>query len=182
MKVIEMTDSEATTQTTGKKQSDYQIVSDAIESLHQACMEQSEGGFLRTAMYHFHRVMRADYVIAGHRAYNGSPNIQTEIVLQRGIVIPNMVYELNGTPCEIVMNMQACVYPHRVADLFPGDRFFREKAIEGYVGVPILDSFGNLNGVIIALTQNPVPNPKIAVTLAKLFAVAVSPLFRPRKK
>ena len=176
-----MVDSEATTQTTGKKPSDYQIVSDAIESLHHACMEQSENGFLRAAMYHFHRVLLADYVIAGHRANDGSPSIQTEIVLQRGIMIPNMVYELDGTPCEIVMSMQACVYQHHVADLFPGDRFFRDKAIEGYVGVPIVDSFGNLNGLVIALTQNPIPDSKIAMTLAKLFAVAVSPLFPHRK-
>lgn len=159
----------------------FEILSDAIESLHQACMEQTEEGFLQSSMYHFHRLLRADYVIAGHYLHDESHRVQTDIILQRGIIIPNMVYDLKGTPCEIVENRHACSYPYNVADLFPHDRFLRDKAIEGYVGAPIVDCFGKLNGLVVALTQNPITDQQVALTLAKLFAVAVSPLFPHRK-
>lgn len=153
----------------------YRVLSDAIESLHQACMDESPEEFLFNSMRHFCRLLSAEYVIAGHRAPGALQAIQTDMVLHQGKIVPNFVYDVKGTPCEIVSDRLACVYPERVVELFPHDEFFKSHGIEGYVGVPIVDTKGNMLGLIVALTRKPVEDPQTAMTLAKLFAVVVSP-------
>ncbi len=159
-----------------EEMTDYEILSEAIEVLHQSCMEQGEGDFLKSAMYHFHRLLNADYVIAGCPNEDGSNSIQTKIVLERGVLIPNMTYDLKGTPCAILMDRKPCVFPALVADLFPEDQFFKVKAIQSYVGAPLIDYRGNCDGIVLAVSHNKLKNPELALNLTKLFSLAIAPV------
>lgn len=159
-----------------EEMTDFEILSEAIEALHQASMEQGDGDFLKSATYHFHRLLNADYVMAGSPAEDNSNFIETKIVLERGVLISNMTYEIKGTPCEIVMNKKACVFPTLVAELFPEDPFFKVKAIQAYVGAPLIDYLGNCNGILVAVSHNEFKNPDLASKLTKLFSLAIAPL------
>lgn len=154
------------------------VLTDAIESLHQACMEKSQDEFLRSAMYHYHRLLQADFVLIGRKSAEKPDAILTDVILHRGVVIPNIMYELKHTPCENVVNRLVCIYPHRVAEIFPRDEFFQMHQISGYVGVPVVDAFGQVRGVLVAVKSTPFIDSALTLNLAKLFAVAVSPYLR----
>ncbi len=181
MPTKELTTDKLTIESSAAEKDSNQFIQDAIESLHEACVQQNDEDFLKSAMYHFHRILNADYVIAGMISEEDSSIIETAIVLQRGLVIPNMNYEVKGTPCEVVVNVGPCVYPSLVIDLFPEDRFFRDKSIQGYVGTPLFNESGNCKGVIVGLSQSIIENPDTVLLLAKLFAIAISPIIKLKK-
>lgn len=58
----------------------------------------------------------------------------------------NVSFPLRGAPCEHVVAGEVCSYPERVQTLFPNDRDLVTLAAEGYVGVPLRDSAGQILG------------------------------------
>ena len=156
------------------------VLYDAIESLHQASMEQSKDDFLKTALYHFQRLLKADFVFAGHLHENGSQAIQTNLILHKGMVVPNMEYMLEGTPCENVVSRNACIYPSEITKQFPEDIFFQDNNIESYVGAPIIDQYYNMYGILVAMSVKPIIDSYLTLHLSKLFAMATSQFIATR--
>lgn len=62
----------------------------------------------------------------------------------------NITYEIEGTPCEIVMQGKEYAIPEKVAEQFP-----KEAGLEAYFGVPIYNKHGDAIGHIAVLDPNP---------------------------
>ncbi|MEW6233334.1 MAG: GAF domain-containing protein, partial [Chloroflexota bacterium] len=81
--------------------------------------------------------------------------IRAIAMYEEGRVIHEGEFPLRGTPCERVkFEKQICIY-NQVAERFPEDPFLREKGLNAYVGLPILDSRGRVIGVINAMDDRP---------------------------
>ena len=64
-------------------------------------------------------------------------------------------FPLLGTPCERVqVERQVCIY-NQVAKCFPEDPFLQEKGLVAYVGLPVLDSRGEVIAVVNAMDDRP---------------------------
>lgn len=157
-------------------------LTDAVEALHQACMEQNKSNFLQAALYHFHRLLNSEFVFTGQKNPDGSNSVETILVLHKGIIIPNFVYDLDNTPCEIILSRQTCVLHDNVMEEYQADEFFQEHKIRGYVGAPIINCYGRMNGVIVGLTRSAIPDPSTARTLSQLFSLAISHYFLSSKQ
>ena len=71
-----------------------------------------------------------------------------------GALATPVTYRLSGTPSEAVINTKRmCWYPSGVADRFPADEFFAQTKIQGYAGVPLKDSKGQVIGVLGIMSQ-----------------------------
>ena len=62
--------------------------------------------------------------------------------------LPIYKYNLNNTPCSLVLNGEACVYPKNVQLLFPNDEDLKTFGIESYLGMPLIDENKNPLGII----------------------------------
>jgi|GEM_PF-1764511 len=86
---------------------------------------------------------------------------------------PGYVYELPGTPCENVLNHAHKCYSDHVQQLFPRDHDLVELKAEGYIGEPILDSTGEVLGLIVLVSRRSLPDSQdIAAGLRILAARA----------
>lgn len=161
-------------QTIPQTDSEYAQLADAIDALHQAIMEQPREKFLQIAMYHLHRILNAEYIIAGIIPSDNPHKVKSAMVLHRGCIVPNIEYDLEGTPCELVVTRNACCFPSNVALQFPDDAFLNKNGIQGYVGAPICGDDGKRHGLILALTRQPIENSAHLTILAELFAMTIA--------
>ena len=63
-------------------------------------------------------------------------------------------YDLKDTPCEHVIGQQFRFYPERVQELF-ADPHIRELETEGYAGIPLYDSRGEVLGLMAVAHRMP---------------------------
>lgn len=82
----------------------------------------------------------------------------------------NFEYELTGTPCELVTGEKTCsFYPTNIQSLFPEDQDLVALAAESYIGLPLLDSAGNLMGHLAALDDKPMENREYLESIMRIF-------------
>ncbi|MDY6806659.1 MAG: PAS domain S-box protein, partial [Cyanobacteriota bacterium] len=84
----------------------------------------------------------------------------------------NFEYALTGTPSENVLAANnLCCYPRTLQSLFPEDRDLANLKAESYVGIPIVDSRGNVLGLIAVLDTEPMDGDlKIESSILEIFA------------
>ncbi len=86
----------------------------------------------------------------------------------------NFEYDLVGTPCANVIGKTACIYPSRVADLFPADELLASMGIESYMGLPLFDRGGRPLGILVFMDQRAWSEESLREALSLVLA------FRPR--
>lgn len=70
----------------------------------------------------------------------------------------NLTYNLQGSPCEQVLNDDVCCFPKDTAKLFPDDKILLDLKVEGYIGSPIKNEIGEPIGILAALFFKPKPD------------------------
>lgn len=88
--------------------------------------------------------------------------------------INNLTYELNGSPCEQILDKNSCCFPADVCKLFPNDKALQDMGIEGYIGSPIKNEDDENIGILVALYKLPHKNLKNNINLFELFATYLS--------
>jgi signal transduction histidine kinase len=81
--------------------------------------------------------------------------IETVVNWANGELRDNFTYDLDGTPCENVVENKYCVYRDKVAELFPDDPDLKDLHICGYAGYPLTDINGHMLGVFSVMACKP---------------------------
>lgn len=101
--------------------------------------------------------------------------LKTIALCDRGQMVENFEYNLEGTPCQIVIQgKQTCSYPRNIQTYFPQDAILSEMGIESYVATPVFDSTGTLLGSLGVMDRKPLGNVHLVESLLTLFAVRIS--------
>jgi PAS domain S-box-containing protein len=79
-------------------------------------------------------------------------------------------YDLKDTPCENVIGQQFRYYPERVQELF-ADPHIKELGTEGYAGIPLFDSRGEVLGLMAVAHREPLHDQQLTEDLLKIFSV-----------
>ena len=69
--------------------------------------------------------------------------------------LDNFEYDLADTPCEKVLNGEACHYPVGVQALFPMDKDLMTLNAESYLAIPLIDQPGNVLGHLAVIHDGP---------------------------
>ena len=94
----------------------------------------------------------------------------TIALVNNGLVKDNFTYLLQHTPCAKVANELVCVYPCAIQSLYPNDQLLIDMGIEGYVGIPLKNSNGDVNAILVALFQEKISAYNDVETLFLLFS------------
>ncbi len=83
----------------------------------------------------------------------------------------NFEYDLQGTPCEAVVNGKACqYYPEQIQSLFPQERELVTLSAQSYAGIPLFNSKSELLGHLAVLDDRPMDNETRYRALLEIFA------------
>ena len=92
--------------------------------------------------------------------------VRTLCYVDRMQILENIEYDLEGTPCEILIGGKELFLPSEVKKYFPF-----EKATESYIGVPIFSpSSGEVIGHIAAFDDVPMTSGQNQTDILKIFA------------
>jgi PAS domain S-box-containing protein len=83
-----------------------------------------------------------------------------------GRLVPNIEYELPGTPCAEVIHGGICFYPRGVEDRYAET----EPGIQSYLGVPLLAADGRILGHLCVFDERPMPEEPRTLTVFRIFA------------
>ncbi|MDX8410640.1 MAG: PAS domain S-box protein [Mariprofundaceae bacterium] len=79
-------------------------------------------------------------------------------------------YGLEGSPCATIIDKGYCLYSEGVQGQFPQDAYLAEFGAEGYAGVPIMDSHGEILGLLCAISRRPLHPPPRGRDLLRIIA------------
>jgi PAS domain S-box-containing protein len=148
----------------------------------------SEGTAALTGLDFFRTVARlaaetlgARYALLAEVVGAGRDRVTTLAFWQDGAFGENVSYPLAGTPCEAVIAGQMCHHPRGIQALFPADRDLAALDAEGYLGVPLVGSSGQVVGHIALIHDDAlVPEPRDLAVLRVFASRAGTELERQR--
>ncbi|WP_169931484.1 putative bifunctional diguanylate cyclase/phosphodiesterase [Pseudidiomarina aestuarii] len=79
----------------------------------------------------------------------------TKALVSYGKPVANFTYNLDGSPCEQVLDRDHCAFPNEVCERFPRDEVLQEIQAQSYLGVPMFDQAGFRLGLIALLHSEP---------------------------
>lgn len=127
-------------------------------------------GFLDRLAAGLEETLGMEMVLVG-RLEEGEPRRVRSLAVRRdGEPAEPLRYALRGAPCEAVVGLVPCVFPSRVAELFPEDVVLAERGFSSYVGVPLVASDGRPLGLLAALSRRPLHDGASAARALGLFA------------
>jgi two-component system NtrC family sensor kinase len=95
---------------------------------------------------------------------------KTISLVAKGEIIENMEYALNNTPCSEVFENSVCLYPKDVCNFYTKDQLLIDMNISGYIGTPLVDSSGEVIGIIVALYEKEIVEREKVKALFQLFS------------
>jgi len=88
-----------------------------------------------------------------------------------GQFIENTEFDLDGTPCEVVIRGETVYYTSKVYEMFPRNTELKEFGIESYFGVPLVSESGNeMLGHLAVYHNQPLVKEFKGMALLKIFA------------
>jgi PAS domain S-box-containing protein len=80
-------------------------------------------------------------------------------------------YAIEGTPCEPVIEKRSLIHiPDRIIELFPRDPDLYPISAVSYIGVPLLDTDGEILGHLAVMHNEPMPEDPRATSIFNIFA------------
>ena len=150
---------------------------DEQDSIHLALRAIVEGTATVTGTDFFHALVR-ELALALHVRYafvsellESKSRVRTLAFWFDGHFIDNIEYELDGSPCEVVIRGETVYYTNRVYEMFPREKELTELGIESYFGVPLVSESGNdMMGHLAIFHDRPLVKEFRGMALLKIFA------------
>lgn len=130
--------------------------------------------FFGTMVRHLSSSLDMDYALFAHIKDHEQGILETVSVWVEDRHVDNFEYTLAGTPCENVLQTGLCVYPKNVQDLFPSCGLLEGMDVQGYVGVPVVGSSGEVIGFLAVMNKEPISKQLVVSSMLQIFAVRVA--------
>ncbi len=141
-----------------------------LQDIQHTLSYSFEEDFLSKIVLATSDILNADFAFAGSFTDESKNAIKTLALSERGSIRNNIVYDLENTPCNQVLNHNACAFSENIQELFPDDILLQEMNVEGYIGIPLFNTKAETIGIIVALYKNPIKEVDFAKNILEIFA------------
>ncbi|NVK54187.1 MAG: GGDEF domain-containing protein [Alteromonadaceae bacterium] len=153
----------------------------AITQLAKGFKVTDSESFYESMLRSLYELSGVKYIFIGLQNTDSTAlHINTHCVMKDGQVIDNFSYELAGTPCELAVQNNVCIYSEGVARLFPEDKMLTDLQLESYIGAPLLSN-GNIDGLLALLHDKPFTPDKKLLQAIEIFAARATAEIRREK-
>lgn len=152
---------------------EQQHIKNTLEFVAQRGWKKSGESFLHALAQYLAQTLGVDYVIID-KLGTDTTQAETVALYVKGNVVPNILYDLNGTPCDEVANGKICAHPKNIQQLFPDDRLLVEMKAESYAGLPLWNTSGEVIGLIAVLDTKPMNDISFITAILQLVATSVA--------
>ncbi len=146
----------------------------AITQIMQAVSTSVGADFFNAITIHMADILQADSCGVVSLVADNINEVETLTYLFEGKIIENVRYELKGTPCETIIGKQAHTYRRDIQITFPDDQHLSDSCIQGYVGIPLFNSYNKPLGLLFAMFKNPIEDVDFNESVMHIFAARTS--------
>lgn len=145
------------------------MVEEKVKSIIDSLSNSASENFTDVICLSLAKAIKADFVFIAK--LNSERTIATTISLAAdGVINDNFSYELKATPCENVSQGDMCCHTSQAQKSYPDDQLLIDMNIVGYVGVPLKNSRGETDAILVALYRNTFENEAEISSLFMLFS------------
>jgi PAS domain S-box-containing protein len=149
-------------------------VEDTLRFIAQRSWAGTADTFLIALAGYLGVTLGMDYVLIAQLADDDHTMVETVALYAKGEILPNMRYELKGTPCDNIIGRNLCLYPERVQALFPADTLLMDMGAESYAGIPLWDLAGRQIGLLAVLDGRPFHDEAMISYILQLAAASAA--------
>lgn len=124
-----------------------------LQAIVEGTAQSTDDEFFRTLVEHLAKSLNVGNAFLAEFA--APHRVRTLAYWRLGAIVPNVEFDLAGTPCEDVVRGNVCHYPSGVAARFPDDLPLVEMKIESYFGVPLVNPDGRHLGHLCVFDSKP---------------------------
>ncbi|WP_206756613.1 PAS domain-containing protein [Aerosakkonema funiforme] len=150
--------------------SDRKHREEALRLIFEGTASATGREFFRSCVRYLAEVLQVRYAVITEFANNDKTIARTLAFWNEETWDENIEYEIANTPCEKVLGGITCYYPSGVQALFPEDITLAEIGIESFVGIPFVDSNGNIIGHLAVMDTEPIDCTPDKELILQIFA------------
>jgi formate hydrogenlyase transcriptional activator len=141
----------------------------ALRAIVEGTAENTGAVFFESLVGHLATAVGVSYAFIAEFA-GVATRVRTLAYCGKRQILPNLEFDLAGTPCEDVVRGGLCHHPRGVQSKFPNDQVLVDLGIESYLGVPLLDGGGNVLGHLAVFDERPMLAEPHRLFVFKIFA------------
>ncbi len=147
----------------------------ALVEITQGVSRVTGGEFFDALVWHFAKVLGADYVYIGLVEGIDPKMMRTIAGGDRGNIVENLEYRLQDTPCwEAIEQRKICCHPRNVQAQFPNAPLLKPLAVESYIAIPFYGADGHVLGLLGVMDGKPLADVHLAESLLTIFASRIA--------
>ena len=136
----------------------------ALQTVIEGTASSVGDEYFRSLVRHLAEALGARHAFVSE--FTPPQRIRTLAYWSVGQIVPNIEYDLPGTPCQEVIHGGLCFYPSGLQDTYPDT----EAGMESYLGVPLRARDGRVLGHLCVLDEQPLPHDPRRLSVFRVFA------------
>ena len=100
--------------------------------------------------------------------------VRTLAFWSRDRIVDNIEFDVAGTPCELAIAGDKAYYPRDLQARFPEDAGLVDLGAESYLGLPLVDSSGDVLGHLAVLDNKPMESDTVNAAVLRTCAIRAS--------
>ncbi len=141
----------------------------ALREIVEATAESTGEAFFQSLVEHLATAIQVQYAFVAEFAQVPT-RVRTLAYWTKDRIAGNIAFNLAGTPCEEVIAGAVCHHPAGVQERFPQDEGLIDLGIQSYLGVPLVDSKGQVLGHLAVFDERPMPLQPKKLLIFRVFA------------
>jgi formate hydrogenlyase transcriptional activator len=149
---------------------DRKRVEETLRHITEGTAGSTGDEFFRSLVKHLAHALQVKYSFVAECTDEAKKNVRMLAFWQGEDFGNNIEFPLAGTPCQAVIQGNACSYPERLQMLFPEDEGLVVLGAQSYAGVPLINGAGNILGHLVVIDDKPRVFSEQAFSLLRIFA------------
>lgn len=157
-----------------KTRKERKMLDNALNQISTAVINTGIDNFLQTIVIQLSSSLQADHAFIGLHKNSEEGIIETIAHAINGSIADNFFYTLAGTPCQYAFENNGCAFVENVTTLFPTVALLKDLQIEGYIGMPLINSQGKSLGILVLLYKAPVKYLEVKQTILRFYSERIT--------
>lgn len=160
---------------------DRKRIEEALRKIAQSDPVPGSIGFLRALVKDLCQALNVPYVILADLEEPSQPNAQTVAVLANGTFLENFAWTPPPALLNDLISVKGCAWNNISTPFFPRSSELSSWEVTSYMGNALRGQTGQIIGLLVALSPEPISNPHVAKSIVQLFAARAASELQRKK-
>lgn len=143
-----------------------------LRSVFAKIYDETGTVFFEKLVLELNKILKCEFSFVGKNCDN-KDQMQIIAGAHDDKLLPSFIHWIPGSPCEEIEQKGISLHINNAANRFPSDPFISTNKIQGYIGMPLVNSKGVLIGAIASASPKPLSNIPLAESLMQILSYRI---------